>query len=213
MTATPKVRVKMGFGGLTDTGAATLAGNVTTGLPNTFDLKTLVPPVSPVDLNKAKDDLLAAVEVAAQGGPAQTADKNKKRKVVDGMLDKLAHFVQIYCNNDLKTVLASGFASVAHGTKSPLAVPHILRVKNGNTGQLILVARSIRNAGSYEVRQATVPTNAPPASWVTIGAFTKARSIVINGLTSGTTYAFCVRAVGGSTGYSEWSDPIVHMSM
>jgi len=35
----------------------------------------------------------------------------------------------------------------------------------------------------------------------------------IPGLTAGTNYAVHVRAVGGSTGYSDWSDPVVHMCM
>jgi len=35
--------------------------------------------------------------------------------------------------------------------------------------------------------------------------------MTINNLTPGTTYAFQVRAVGGSTGYTDWSDPVAHM--
>jgi chitodextrinase len=33
----------------------------------------------------------------------------------------------------------------------------------------------------------------------------------VNGLTPGTTYVFQVRAVGGSTGYSDWSNPVSRM--
>src|SRR5215470_16018680 len=106
--ATPKVRVKMGFGDLPDNDAVTTSGNVAVGLPVTFDLKTLVPPVDPAGLKGAHDDLIAAIEAADQGGPVQTADKKKKRKVVNGMLDKLAAFVQLHCNNDEKTVLSAG---------------------------------------------------------------------------------------------------------
>ena len=47
---TQKVKVKMGFGGLPDPEAVTLSGNVATGLPTAFDLKTLVPPVDPAGL-------------------------------------------------------------------------------------------------------------------------------------------------------------------
>jgi len=32
-------------------------------------------------------------------------------------------------------------------------------------------------------------------------------------LTPGTTYNVQVRAIGGSTGYSDWSDPSSHMSL
>jgi len=35
----------------------------------------------------------------------------------------------------------------------------------------------------------------------------------INGLTAGTNYSIEVRAIGGSTGYSDWSDPVSHMSL
>ena len=34
-----------------------------------------------------------------------------------------------------------------------------------------------------------------------------------DGLIPGGTYNFRVRAVGGSTGYSEWSNPVGHMSL
>lgn len=35
----------------------------------------------------------------------------------------------------------------------------------------------------------------------------------LNGLTPGTQYQVQVRAIGGSTGYSDWSDSVSHMSM
>jgi hypothetical protein len=212
--ATQKVKVKMGFGSLVDADAVTLSGNVAAGLPVTFDLKTLIPPVDPGGLKGAHDDLVAAIEAAANGGRTQTADKRKKRKVVNEMLDKLAHFVQIHCNNDEKTVLSAGFLTITNThTHSPLGVPNIISVDNGNAGQLVIRARSVRNAKSYEVRQTTVAANAQTGAWQLIGSFAKARSIVISGLTAGTTYAFSVRAVGGSTERGDWSDPVAHMAM
>jgi hypothetical protein len=210
---TQKVKVKMGFGSLPDAAAVTISGNVAVGLPKTFDLKTLVPPVDPAGLKLAHDELVDAVAAADQGGPKQTADKKKKRKVVDGMLEKLAHFVQIHCDNDLKTVLSSGFTAVASShSQSPLGVPQIVSIVNGDAGHLVIKSRSIRNAKSYEVRKATVPPNAAIGPWELIGSFSKAR-IVIGGLAAGTTYAFCVRSVGGSTERSDWSDPVSHMCM
>jgi chitodextrinase len=35
--------------------------------------------------------------------------------------------------------------------------------------------------------------------------------MTIDGLTAGTTYMFQVRAVGGSTRYSDWSNPVSRM--
>jgi hypothetical protein len=37
------------------------------------------------------------------------------------------------------------------------------------------------------------------------------KAIVIKDLIPGTTYVFQVRAVGGSTGYSDWSNPVSRM--
>ncbi len=212
--ATQKVRVNTGFAALNDPAAVSLSGNVATGLPVTFDLKTLVPPVDPAGLKGAHDDLVAAIEAADLGGPLQTADKRKKRKVVNGMLDKLAHFVQLHCNNDAKTVLSAGFAVVTHSsTRSPLIVPNIISVDNGKGGQLVVRTRSLRNDASYEVRGATVGANAMIGEFKFIGSFTTARAMTITGLTAGTTYAFSVRAVGSSNRYSDWSDPVAHMCM
>ena len=42
---------------------------------------------------------------------------------------------------------------------------------------------------------------------------TNSRSMPLNGLTPGTQYQVQVRAIGGSTGYSDWSDTVSHMSM
>jgi len=40
------------------------------------------------------------------------------------------------------------------------------------------------------------------------GIVTQARRIEIGNLPPGNTYAVQVRAIGGSTGYSDWSDPV-----
>src|SRR5207237_5406860 len=205
--ATEKVRVKTGFGALNDPAAVSLSGNVAVGLPLTFDLKTLVPPVDPANLKQAHDDLVAAIEAADQGGPVQTADKKKKRKVVNGMLDKLAPFVQLHCNNDVKTDLSAGFAVVTHSTaQSALTVSNIISVDNGKGGELVIRARSVRNAFSYEVRGATVGANATIGEFKFLGSFTTARAMTVTGLVPGTTYAFSVRAVGSYNRYSDWSD-------
>jgi hypothetical protein len=37
--------------------------------------------------------------------------------------------------------------------------------------------------------------------------------ITFDGLTPGTVYTIEVRAIGGSTGQSDWSDPSSHMAM
>jgi len=65
----------------------------------------------------------------------------------------------------------------------------------------------VDNAKAYEVRLSSAPN-----VWQAGGMFTQARRIVVQDLTPGTTYTFQVRAIGGSTGYSGWSDPLSHMA-
>jgi len=43
--------------------------------------------------------------------------------------------------------------------------------------------------------------------------FTNSRSMPLNNLIPGTNYTVQVRAIGGSTGYSDWSDAVSHMSL
>jgi len=52
-----------------------------------------------------------------------------------------------------------------------------------------------------------------PGPWQTGGLFTSRRAMCVNNLTPGTNYTFQVRAIGGSTGDSDWSDPSGHMSL
>ena len=114
----------------------------------------------------------------------------------------------------MKTVLSAGFAVVTHSTtQSALTVPNIISVDNGNGGQLVIRARSVRTAASYEVRGATVGANATIGEFKFLGSFTTARAMTVTGLVPGTTYAFSVRAVGSSNRYSDWSDPVAHMCM
>jgi hypothetical protein len=49
--------------------------------------------------------------------------------------------------------------------------------------------------------------------WELAGIFTQARSITVDGRIPGTVYDVQARAIGGSTGYSDWSDPVSHMAM
>jgi hypothetical protein len=49
--------------------------------------------------------------------------------------------------------------------------------------------------------------------WQEAGIFPQARRMVLANLTPGTIYNIRVRALGGSTGYSEWSPVTSRMSL
>jgi hypothetical protein len=82
------------------------------------------------------------------------------------------------------------------------------RIDNPMSTQLGLRLQPVPTAAAYEVR-----VRYGANGWEAVGIFTQARSIIIEGRTPGTVYEVQARAVGGSTGYSDWSDPVSHMSL
>jgi hypothetical protein len=128
------------------------------------------------------------------------------------LLRRLRHYVDENCGNDLSVLLSSGFqAAVTTRVRLPLANPSILNLGLGNSTELVLKVTPIAHAKCYEVRMAVVGAGNTPGPWQSAGLFTNSRSMTINGLTPGTTYMFQVRAVGGSTRYSDWSNPVSRM--
>lgn len=69
------------------------------------------------------------------------------------------------------------------------------------------------NARAYEARFALIGTGGTPGPRLPTQLFTSSRGMKITSLTPGGMYTFQVRAVGGSTGYSDWSDAVSHMSL
>ncbi len=71
-------------------------------------------------------------------------------------------------------------------------------------------AASVLNAGgSPDSRSADFPTGHEQA----VGVFTNSRGIIVPDLTPGTVYNLQARAIGGTTGYSDWSDPVSRRAM
>lgn len=171
--------------------------------------------VPPVDLKAAEaavDELNAAIASQLNGGPAATAHKNNKRAELIAILARLAHYVQDNCRGDAATVLNAGFTVAASSrASSPLEKPGIASIDFGNTAQLVVKVNPIARAKCYEVRTAVIGVGGAPGAWQSAGLFTNSRAMTIGGLTPGTTYAFQVRAIGGSTGATDWSDPVSHV--
>ena len=188
----------------------TMAGAVITGLTNnpafpapTVDLKAL---------QAADDDLKAALVAQAHGGAAATAEKNNKQEALIALLRKLKHYVEDNCGNDVAVLLSSGFqAASTTRIRAPLANPSILSIDFGNTTELVLKVTPIARAKCYEVRMAVLGAGNVPGPWQAAGMFTGSRSMTIAGLVPGTSYVFQVRAIGGSTGYTDWSNPVSRM--
>ena len=211
-----QVNVKSTFSKLSDADALTQAGAVMKGI---FVDKAISaqPPVDQATFQAAIDDLNAAMIAVTQsgGGTTMITVKNAKRKVLDNDLRKLAHFVQLNCNEDQQIVAKTGFQSRLAPVRSnaQLDKASIVSIDTLHTRQLSVTAGKVLRAKLYEVGVAVVGANTTVGPFQSAGFFTKSRAMAVTGLTPGTTYAVQVRALGGTTGSGDWSDPVAHMCM
>ncbi len=189
---------------------ATTAGGIITGLTGNPAFPT--PPIELEAVQAAVDELKAAMAAQALGGTAATAEKRIRKEALIMLLRKLRRYVEDNCGNDAAILLSSGFqATVATRVRRPLENPSILKVDRGHCGQLVLKVTPIARARCYEVRLAAVGAENAPGPWQSAGMFTNSRSMTVAGLVPGTTYSLQVRAVGGSTRYSDWSNTVSRM--
>ena len=206
------IRVNIGFGTGPDHVVEETATHVLVGLKDNAAYTAL--PFTLVALQALLTAFINAMAAQQQGGPAATAVKNNARNALVDALRQLAGYVQSACNNDLATLLSSGFEAVSSNrTQHPLAQAVIATVTNGNSGQLLTTLKPVPGARNYEGRYAVVGAGGLLGPFQNIGLFSDSRSIPLNNLTPGTTYSLGFRAIGGSTGYGDWSDPISHMSL
>ena len=88
-------------------------------------------------------------------------------------------------------------------SSSPLDTPSVTELSNLATTQFLLRLTPITNARNYQAQISTAGNN----GWQDAGIFSQARRIVLRTLTPGTIYNVRARAIGGSTGFSDWSVP------
>ena len=206
----PHVRPLAGFKNLADQQLVTTASAVVKEMTDNANFPN--PPVDLKALATAVDDLSAAVAAQVQGGTASTAHKQNKRATVVDLLVKLAHYVHDNCGNNPAVVLSSGFQLAGtNRAKSPLSKPVIISIDAGKSTELVLKLSPVTNARIFDVEFAPLGANNTPGDWKDAGLFTNSRSITVGDLVPGTTYLFRVRAAG-TTGYSDWSDPVAHMA-
>jgi len=162
-------------------------------------------PLSVMALQTAFRNALAA---AANGGTQLTAAKNQARQALLDALDANALYVQSLARYDLAMLLSSGYqAASTNRAQTQLPAPAIVSLENELSTQLVVRLSPVANAYCYEV-QIRTGANA----WQSAGSFTAARKIILTGLIPGTVYTVQARAIGGSTGYSGWSDPSSHIA-
>ena len=105
---------------------------------------------------------------------------------------------------NMEMLLATGYLPAStNRTSSPLDDTAIVSLLNNGTTQALLRLQTVTNAKSYQVQ-----TSADGGkTWQEAVVSTKAIRIVIPNLVPGTTYLVRARAIGGSTGASNWTGP------
>lgn len=172
------------------------------------------PPVTMQALESAINEFSAGLIAQLQGGTMATAHKKNTRDALVALLRRLAAYVQTSSNGDLAILLSSGFqAANPSRAQQPLAKPINPELRNGLSGQLLAKIKPVPNAKCYETRYAAVAPDGAVGPFQSGDICTDSRAVAINNLTPGAMYEVQIRAVGGSTGYSGWSDPTQHRCM
>jgi len=203
-----QIRVSLAFARLPDKELDNFTLGVNNGITGNAAFPT--PPVTMANLETARADFEQKIAAAATGGPPDTAAKNNSRQTLLGMLRPLAGYVQINCNNDMATLLSSGFQAMSTNRASvALDQPTELVIDNGVSGQLVASVKPVKNSSLLEGRISADGGK----TWLQNVFTGDSQHIEFNDLTPGTTYTIQVRALGGLTGQSDWSDPTSHMCM
>jgi hypothetical protein len=145
---------------------------------------------------------------AAQGGKVNTALKNEARDALVSAMRQLAAYVQsLVPTLTLSQVLTSGFDVVnPNTTPLPLTQP-VFTLDNSVTTQLAVSLTAVKNAKAYQLQYAI-----GTGPWLEAGIYPNTKDIVLKNLTPGTVYNVRIRAIGGSTQYSEWSATVSLMA-
>jgi hypothetical protein len=204
------IQVAYKFAGLPDAELGNFTGTVLLKMTGNAVFPTPPTDATLAMLDAARVDFSTKLNEAAGGGMQETEAKNLSRQELLKILRKLAGYVQITANTR-EDVLSAGFDTRStNNAREPLAQPTGVQVKNGTEGQLVARTGSpVKNANLYEGR-ASIDGG---TTWLASVFTGNSRRIIFEGLTPGAMYTIEIRALGGSTGQSDWSDSISHRAM
>ncbi len=206
-TQLPSFRIWTGFSRGSDDDANNLTLDVEDGLANNPAFPK--PPVLLTDLETQRLALVAGMTEARKGGVDRTRVKNTAKQVLIDSHMKTALYCMGEARHDLNALLSSGYEVVSKNRSSgPLDTPGILDVLNNVSGQLLVRGQGVLNGRMYKARTSTDGGK----TWTEWGPFNGARRILLQPVIPGTTYMIEVCAMGGSTGQSQWSDPVSRMA-
>jgi len=160
-------------------------------------------PVSPANLKTLAANLADKQAATITGGSPSFAARDTAFDALTAALDTNADYVESVVKDNMEMLLATGYLPVSYNrTSSPLDDTAILGLLNNGTTQVLLQLQPVRNANVYQVE-----TSADGGkTWVEACLpSSQARRILLANLVPGTTYLVRARAVGGSTGASNWT--------
>jgi len=196
--AQAKLKVLRNFYKYPGSQLVTFATNVSVNLdPGTFSNLA----VSPSQLKLMADDLNAKLAAMITGGTVETAAKNSIFDALTDALNRDANCVEDFPGLTLEMLLNTGYLPAStNRASSPLDDTAIVSLLNNGTTQVLLQLAPVLNAKTYQVQSSTDGGK----TWAEACLSTQARRIVLTGLVPGTTYLVRARAIGGSTGASNW---------
>ncbi len=182
------------------------AASVVIGMTNN---PTFPSPLVPLDqLSALQADFEQKMLASRLGGRVAMAAKDEARAALTDGLRRQGFYVQGVALT-LSALLSSGYTAASQNrAQTQLVRPMILKILNEGSGALTLRVRPSANARNYQVQ-----IQVGDGGWQEAGIFPKARRMVVPNLTPGTVYNFRVRALGGKTGYSDWSPVTSRMSL
>lgn len=162
---------------------------------------------TPAQLQTKKNQYEAALVAADDGTVADTEAKNVLRKELEEMLTIQAQNCAEIADGDLALYLTTGYeAKDTQGTPvGELQRPDMQKLEpSENIGELKADWSTVKNASNYTVRAYT--NEADPESSVVYNEIVSPSKTTLQGLPSGERIFVDIRANGGSTGYSPWSE-------
>ena len=160
-------------------------------------------------MKAAVDAFETAVHEALDGGKIAIATRDAQRVEVLSLARQLASYVDGHCNNDLVTLLSSGFTGVKAKSHSYVpAAPGNQRLQyTGKSGELMLRFDRISNAMNYSIECAT----SPEGPWEARGLSTTTR-VTLDNLTPGKVY-WARASANGAAGSSDFGGPATAMAV
>ena len=200
-------RILMGFSRNTEGDLNNRALDVIDALTGNPRFPTLPVPLSVVA--QCQSAFSDTITQSRKGGIDRTRLKKTARLALEDALTKIALFIQGEARHDYDALLSSGFEVMdLNRQPSPLDQPAILAVFNNVSGQLTVRGQAVLNGRMYKLRTSTDGGQ----TWTEWPLFPGARIKVLKPTVPGTVYTVEFCAVGGSTKFSPWSNPVTIMA-